>query len=215
VQEARFLGRRYRGVRKYISDSTRDAADARALAGPDVIHIATHLTVDDQSPWQLAIPSIVGSRGKAIRTGEIAMMDLRARLAVLSSCESAGGRVVSGEGVLGLSSAFLSAGVPTVVASLWPVSDLATARFMEHFYLAMEEGQSVVAALDAARRATRSEPETNHPFYWAGFVIVGDGETRVLLTRRPRFPWFVILVVLLVAGGVVVSMRRRRIRRLR
>jgi hypothetical protein len=83
---------------------------------------------------------------------------------------------------------------------------------MEHFYRAMEDGQRVVAALDAARQAMRSVPETSHPFYWAGFVIVGSGETRISLTRRPPFPWFAILAILLVAAGIGVTLHRRRIR---
>jgi tetratricopeptide (TPR) repeat protein len=210
VKEVRDLGRRYRDVHVHVSDSRETAMDIDVLSGPDVIHIATHLAMDDQNPWQSTIRSIRGHRDEAIRTGEIASMELSARLAVLSSCESAGGRVLSGEGVLGLSSAFLSAGVPAVVASLWPVSDRATARFMEHFYRAIADGNNVVTALNTSRQTMRADTETRHPFYWAGFVIIGDGDMKVPLTMRRRFPWFVVLGILPLVGGAGFLIRRQR-----
>jgi hypothetical protein len=70
----------------------------------------------------------------------------------------------------------------------------------------------VVAALDTTRQAMRSVPETSHPFYWAGFVIVGDGETEISLTRRRSFPWYAVLAALLVVAGIAVMMHGRQVR---
>jgi CHAT domain-containing protein len=210
-REVHELGKRYAGVETHFMNSIDGAVSASDIDGPDVIHIATHLEVNDQSPWQSTIPSIKGAEGEVLRTGEIAAMELATRMAVLSSCESARGRVVSGEGVLGLSSAFLSAGVPTVVASLWSVSDLATAQFMEHFYHAIADGQTVVTALETARNIMSVSPETRHPFYWAGFVIIGDGETTIPLERRRLSLWVPLLGILLVAGATGLLIRRRRL----
>jgi len=113
---------------------------------------------------------------------------------VLAGCETAGGRSTNGEGVLGLTSAFLSAGVPVVVSSRWAVDDHVTAALMSRFYEGLAAGESVAAALRGAQLAVRSDRRTSHPFYWAGFAVVGDG-TRVIapLKVAHRFdPWHVV-----------------------
>jgi tetratricopeptide (TPR) repeat protein len=121
-----------------------------------------------------------------LRAGDIASRLVRARLAVLSGCESALGRVSSGEGVLGLTSAFLSAGVPAVVATLWPVDDAVTADLMDAFYTGLTRGETVSSALRHAQEAIRERRGTGHPFYWAGFVVVGNGDIAVDLDRSRR-----------------------------
>ena len=92
------------------------------------------------------------------------------------ACESAGGRILSGEGVLGLCGAFLSAGIPAVVATLWPVDDRTTAELMTVFYEELARGETVARSLRRAQMAIRQGHETGNPFFWAGFVLVGDGE---------------------------------------
>ena len=143
-------------------------------------------------------------------------MRLPARLAVLSNCQSAGGRIVSGEGVQGLSSAFLSAGVPTVVATLWAVDDRTTAKLMEHFYEELAQGETAASALRAAQVSLSEEPRSQHPYFWAGFVLIGDGDVRVNLTPHggssPWLPGGLLLLVLAVAGSIY-GLRRRRIDR--
>ena len=106
---------------------------------------------------------------------------------MLSGCESALGRVTVGEGVIGLGGAFLSAGVRTVVASLWPVDDRQVGALMEEFYAGLAEGSTISVALRNAQLSMRARSETQHPFYWAGFVVVGDGNARVPLEARDKF----------------------------
>ncbi len=151
------------------------------LRGFDLLHIATHAELDDQSPWQSAL--LLGDT--RLSAAEIARGRLDARLAVLAACASADGRRLSGEGVLGLASAFLGAGLPAVVATLWPVDDAATAQLMERFYAGLAQGRSAAAALADAQAALRAEAATAHPFFWAGVVLIGDGEAGLLLPRRP------------------------------
>jgi CHAT domain-containing protein/tetratricopeptide (TPR) repeat protein len=172
--EVRWLRRSFRDVRvRSAEDSGRWSAD---LARCDVIHLASHVRVDDVHPWRSGLPQL--------RAQQIAGLRLPARLVVLAGCESAGGRLVSGEGVLGLTTAFASASVPSVVATLWPVSDRATNRLTRAFYSALAEGRSAGEALRMAQRAVRDDPRTRHPFYWAGFVLVGEEGTGVPLRRR-------------------------------
>ena len=143
----------------------------QALRSSRILHFATHTTVDDREP---ALSSIT-LPDRSLRLFELYGKSIRADLVVLSSCRSASGAEISGEGTIGLARGFLHAGARRVVASLWSVDDQATARLMEHFYTALFRGkQSPSAALHAAQETLRAEPRWSHPAYWSGFVLQGD-----------------------------------------
>jgi len=182
--------------------------DPEELARYDILHLAAHARIDDQRPWTSEIQLRPRGSGPGLRADWIATQPLRARLTVLSACATASGRVLSGEGVLGLSSAFLNAGVPCVIASLWPVADAATVPLMDRFYRRLASGSTVAAALAEAQAQARLDPATGHPFWWAGFVVVGDGEVRVDLERRPS-DW-VWLILALPGTGIVLWVLHRR-----
>lgn len=185
--EVRSLERRYAGVT--VRDGRRASAppDERALAPWSVLHFAAHARALEQSPWEsglLCADSAAAGDGPWLTARRIAAMRLNARLAVLSGCETAGGRVLGGEGVAGLTNGFHSAGVGCVVSSLWAVDDAATARLFEVFYTRLQAGADVAAALEAGREALRRDPATAHPHWWAGFVVSGDGASRISLKSR-------------------------------
>ena len=117
------------------------------------------------------------SRDGVLLAEEIAGLDLGAvRTVVLSACDTGVGRVVDGEGVLGLPRAFRQAGARTTVMSLWPIQDEATRRWMEIFDARRREGADVATAVHAAQRETRDAGRragSEHPFYWAAFVAIG------------------------------------------
>ncbi len=200
--------RSYRGVT--VAGGVGPAIDDSLLSGADVLHFASHLKLDDQRPWQSGL--LLGSAGEptVLRAGEISAMELGARLVVLSSCASAGGRVLSGEGVLGISSAFLSAGASSIVATLWPVDDRVTADFMACLYAHLARGEPVAAALGHAQRALERRPETSHPFYWAGFIVTGDPDVEVSLEPRGPGRDRLLLVVLLLTAALFAASRRSR-----
>jgi CHAT domain-containing protein len=101
---------------------------------------------------------------------DVSHLDLNADLVVLSACESGRGRIYNGEGVRGLTAAFLRAGSRAVVCSLWKVDDDETARFMEAFYSHVKSGARPAEALRAIRRAVA---RYKAPADWAAFVLVG------------------------------------------
>jgi CHAT domain-containing protein/tetratricopeptide (TPR) repeat protein len=145
------------------------ARGGRRLAA---LHLACHGYVDADHP---ALSGLALSGGEFLTVDAIQRTRLPADLAVLSACESAGGRVVAGEGVLGLVRAFHVAGVPRVVVSDWAVPDAGTRPLMRRFYAAMrEKGLSPAAALAAAQRASIAEGgPASHPSAWAAFVFWG------------------------------------------
>ena len=113
---------------------------------------------------------------------ELMQLDLKADLAVLSACETARGRVGAGEGMIGLSWAMFIAGIPSIVVSQWKVEAAGTRDLMVNFHRALispsPAGRSRPTKTEALRQAAlklMKNLETRHPFYWAGFVLVGDG----------------------------------------
>ena len=101
--------------------------------------------------------------------------DLRSELAVLSACDSGVGKVVSGEGVMGLPFAMFVAGNVNTILSLWPVDDKATAEFVTRLFEHLRAGQGAAQALAATKREFARHRRYGHPAYWAPFVLVGAG----------------------------------------
>lgn len=148
-----------------------------------------------------------------LRAWQIARLALPAKLAVLSACETAGGRVTNGEGTLGMTAAFLSAGVPVVVSSLWAIDDRATAEVMRAFYRHLARRETVATALRLAQLELARRHSHAHPFFWAGFTVVGDGSMVVEIEERPARAKVVLLAasalgLVLVTAAVI---RRRRL----
>ena len=98
-----------------------------------------------------------------------------AELVVLSACDTALGKEVRGEGLVGLVRAFMYAGAKGVLASLWKADDEGTRRLMTGFYRSMlVDNLSPAAALRAAQVSMLQEPEWREPFFWSGFVLQGE-----------------------------------------
>jgi CHAT domain-containing protein len=184
----RDLARRYHDVSARQAGDEANAVTVDELATADLLHVAAHMQPDDQHPWRsrLELGDREGRDGGYTAT-EVASLDLGARLVFLSSCGTATGRIMSGEGVLGMTAAVLATGVPAVVSTLWPVDDAATTVFSRRFYGALAKGETVASALREAQLALRDDPATAAPFFWAGFVLAGDGDVRAPLSARK--PW--------------------------
>lgn len=186
-REVENLSAHFAGVTaRYAGDDGRVSFTTGELASHAGLHFAGHSEIDDQLPWRSGIVLGPATRGgdSLLTAGELAAAPVGARLVVLSSCESAGGRARVGEGVAGLTTAFLVAGAPTVVATLWPVDDRVTVRLMDRFYAGLAAGRDASDALKAAQEDLRAAAETAHPFYWAGFVLVGEPGTTFPLQAR-------------------------------
>ena len=151
-----------------------------ALSGYRIVHLATHGVLDSERPsLSSLILSLVDEHGARqngyLRLHDIYNMRLDADLVVLSACQTALGKEIKGEGLVGLTRAFIYAGAPRVVASLWQVSDLATAELMKTFYRGMlQQHLPPAAALRAAQLQMSREPRWASPYFWAGFVLQGD-----------------------------------------
>jgi len=141
--------------------------------------IATHGFLDTARPSLSAIAlSLVSPDGTPqegfLRAHELYNLNLSADLVVLSACETGLGKEIRGEGLIGLTRAFMYAGASRVIVSLWSVSDRATASLMSRLYREMlRNGRTPAASLRAAQLALRSDARWQHPYYWAAFTIQG------------------------------------------
>ncbi|HEY0555645.1 MAG TPA: CHAT domain-containing tetratricopeptide repeat protein, partial [Thermoanaerobaculia bacterium] len=160
--------------------ASRDLALSGRLRDFRYIHFATHGLFDAARPELSGLAlSRVGPDGQPkegfLGLRDIYDLDLAADLVVLSGCQTALGKEVRGEGLLGLTRGFLYAGAPRVVASLWWIDDRATATLMTSFYHALWiEGLRPAAALRKARLALSRQPRFRDPAYWGAFILQGD-----------------------------------------
>ncbi|MEA2600065.1 MAG: hypothetical protein QOF89_1057 [Acidobacteriota bacterium] len=160
--------------------ANRDLVLSGALRRYRILHFATHGLLDPVLPERSGVVlSLVDDQGKRregfLSAPDVAGLDLPAELAVLSACQTALGREVRGEGVVGLTQAFFRAGVRGVVVGYWNVDDRATSTLMASFYRnLLVRGMPPAEALRAAQLAIRNEARWNAPYYWAGFSFHGD-----------------------------------------
>ncbi len=160
--------------------ANRNTAMSQNFGNSKFIHFATHGVVNSEFPELSGIVlSLWDETGREqdgfLRLHDIYNLKLNTDLVVLSACETALGKEIRGEGIVGLSRGFMYAGAPSVVASLWRVDDRATADLMRRFYQRMiREGLPPAAALRGAQSSMLAEKSTSHPFYWAGFTLQGE-----------------------------------------
>jgi CHAT domain-containing protein/tetratricopeptide (TPR) repeat protein len=171
--------------RVYTGAAAREERVKSEIGNYRVVHFATHGILDDRSPLYSHL-LLAQEPGNSVEDGllearEIMEMDLQAELVVLSACQTAGGRVGAGEGVIGMTWALFVAGCPTTLVSQWKVDTRSTSRLMIEFHGNLHrqhQRSAVTSKAEALRQAMltllRSE-EYELPYYWAPFVLVGDG----------------------------------------
>jgi CHAT domain-containing protein/tetratricopeptide (TPR) repeat protein len=149
-----------------------------------LIHLATHGMIDNKQPLysHLLLTKTEGDpeNDGRLEARQIMDMNLNADLAVLSACETANGRISPGEGVMGVSWAFFVAGTRSMLVSQWKVNSASTSALMMNFYDVFESKQNQprgkkATALRYATLKTMKDQRYRHPFYWAGFVMIGNG----------------------------------------
>ena len=161
--------------------ASRDAVTRGSLASQRILHFATHGELSSKyAGISRLVLSLFDSGGQRREDGfwhayEIYREHLPAELVVLSACETALGEQIPGEGLMGLTRAFMNAGAPRVMVSLWRVDDQATAALMGSFYEhLLARRLPPPAALRAAKNFVRSHGKWESPYYWAGFVLQGE-----------------------------------------
>jgi len=178
--EVAAIGRIFGGRARVLVGAEGSERVFRTLAPEQgIVHLATYGVLNKHNPlFSFVELGAGGGEDGRLEVHEVFGLKLSARLLVLSACQTglASGAladVPAGDDWVGLVQAFLFSGVENVVATLWPVQDLATARVMERFYTALAAGRPEAEALAEAQRAAARDPATAHPFFWAGFTLAG------------------------------------------
>jgi CHAT domain-containing protein/Tfp pilus assembly protein PilF len=161
-------------------DATKATAMSQSLGDYKVVHLATHGLVNSEHPALSGLVfSLIDREGRNqdgfLRLSDIYNLELSADLVVLSACQTALGKEIKGEGLVGITRGFMYAGSPRVMASLWKVDDEATAELMKKFYEGiLRRGQRPGEALRAAQMWMLKQPRWKAPYYWAGFILQGE-----------------------------------------
>jgi CHAT domain-containing protein len=192
----------------YVKKEASEEKSKSLSPNYDILHFATHAQLNEDDPLSSAV--LLAREGKEdgrLEVREIFGMDLKANLVVLSGCDTALGKLSTGDELVGLTRAFIYAGTPSVVASLWSVDDSSTAHLMASFYRNLKTMSKVEALRQAQLELIRGEGRsdmlarrgvggigklgetvksdasqntisvsTSHPYFWAPFILVGDGK---------------------------------------
>ena len=169
-----------RGMKAVDFHANRATATSTELSRYQIVHFATHGLLNSQHPELSGIVlSLVDERGRPqdgfLRLHDVYNLNMPAEVVVLSSCQTALGKEIRGEGLIGLVRGFMYAGAARVVASLWKVDDWSTSELMKRFYKKMiVEKYSPSAALRAAQIEMWQQERWRAPYYWAAFTIQGE-----------------------------------------
>ncbi len=175
----------------------------------DILHLATHSIINQRDPnyTKLMFAPDEYEDGE-LHIYELENLSLNARLVTLSACNTGIGKIAEGEGVMSLARSFRSVGVPSVVMSLWPASDKSTPELMKYFYQNLKDGQTKDEALNNARKSylSTAEGKARHPFYWGGFVLIGDNSP---INNERNLLVYVIPSVLVIVTILTVYRRKK------
>lgn len=171
------------GAAPLLGREANEASVREDIESADVIHLASHSVTQSAMPMSSGIllspprtdpPAGEMDNDGVLQAWEIfSQLRLRAELVVLSACDTALGRTVRGEGIVGLARAFQYAGARSLVASQWEVGDRSTSALMLAFYEALGAGKQKDEALRLAMTKVAAAKETGHPHYWAAFTLTG------------------------------------------
>jgi CHAT domain-containing protein len=202
----------------YLDESATEDNFKKHAADYDILHLAMHTIVDNENPMysKLAFTQNIDSvEDGFLNTYEIYNMKYNARMAVLSSCKTGYGRLQKGEGVMSLARGFMYAGCPSIIMTLWEVSDKSGVLLMENFYRSLKKGKTKTQALrDAKLEFLRKADQLKaNPYFWSTYVSIGDDSS--LYAHRSGILWIVVASSLVIAAGTVAIIWYLQIRRKR
>ncbi|MCP4751448.1 MAG: CHAT domain-containing protein [Proteobacteria bacterium] len=166
----------------YLREKAKESTVKSSISGYKYIHFATHGILDERNPEFSGVVMNLIQKDKPedgfLQASEIFDLKINSDLVILSACETGLGKVIKGEGMVGLTRAFLFAGTPSIVVSLWTVADESTSKLMIYFYEFLNKGYSKDDALRRARIALMDEKDDDvslytDPFYWGPFILNG------------------------------------------
>ncbi|HKK64034.1 MAG TPA: CHAT domain-containing tetratricopeptide repeat protein, partial [Bacteroidales bacterium] len=164
-----------------------------------VLHLAMHTIMDDENPMYSKLAFTRNEKDTLddnnLYTYEIYNLQLNADLVVLSSCSSGFGKMQKGEGMMSMARGFIYAGCPSIIMTLWQISDRSSSELMAHFYKHLKRGKTKKNALRQAKidYLKKSDNLKSNPYFWSAFMVVGEN-TPVFKNRTPTIVLGVIII---------------------
>ncbi len=181
----------------YLGADAGEQAVKEACSEASILHFSTHTLIDDKDPMYSVL--MFAENDQLENEGylyayELYNRTISAEMAVLSACETGYGKWSRGEGILSLNRAFVHAGCPSTVMSLWQIDDKASAELVSYFYAFLQKGLSKDKALRQAKLHYLQESESvfAHPYYWAALVSVGNQKALSIYTGVGFGKWMLI-----------------------
>lgn len=220
AREAERLGRHFARTTTLRPKLTPDTELSAELASLDVfgrgriLHFIAHGIFDDLRPWRSGLYLAGGdsSDARKLEIADVYALDFRSELVTLSACETAGGTLEESVGFTGFTQALLASGAQAVLAPLWSVDDASSPYFMSTYYEMLSGGQSKADALREAQLSFLRDDRLQHPYFWASYVLFGDGSTGIELSERPArsLPVRTLLLGVALLGASLWARRRSR-----
>ncbi|MEL7532705.1 MAG: CHAT domain-containing protein, partial [Bacteroidota bacterium] len=170
------------GGKAYLDEAATKEIFLQEAADYKLLHLAMHGLLSGENTEFAALafhPSSDSAGEFLLSMEEIAAMELSADLVVLSACETGAGRLRRGEGIISMARAFREAGCPNILMSLWTADDKSSTLIMQDFFGRLKSGDKIAEAIRAAKLELMStQLLQSHPYYWAGFVPLGNPNDR-------------------------------------
>jgi len=180
----------------------------------DILHLAMHTIIDDENPMFSRLVFTINNDDTVddgfLNTYEIYNMNLTARMAVLSACNTGTGRLQRGEGIISLARGFIYAGVPGIVMTLWSVEDKSGAEIMTAFYKYIKEGFTKNEALRKAKLDYLNEANAikAHPYFWSAYVNIGNTDSLIEQSFLKKNIYFIVPVILILIISSYIILRK-------
>ncbi len=205
---------KYLNTEIYLDYKATEGSFKRHASDYEILHLAMHTILDDKNPLysKMAFTQLVEEEEDGfLHAFEIYNMQLNARLAVLSSCSSGFGKLQEGEGMQSLARSFSYAGCPSILMSLWEVADYATVEMMDYFYKYLIQGFSKPEALRLSKLdfITKADGLKSNPFFWSGFIILGDSEPLFNSFNYSKLRIFLIPLLFVSLVVLVIFLRKQ------
>lgn len=213
-----------KGIRKAIPGKTLSGSKAtersfkKEASQYNILHFAMHTLINNEEPMLSKLvfyQNNDSTEDGMLNTYELFSMNLNARLAVLSACNTGSGRLIKGEGIMNLARGFIYAGVPSIVMTLWSVEDQTSATIVKKFYYYLDKGIPKDQALRQAKLDLLNEGDMlhAHPYYWAAYVPIGDYSPMTLSKPFWLNVAFSLLALVAILGMIQLLRQKRTLER--
>jgi CHAT domain-containing protein len=202
--------------RVFMNERATEANFKKYAPDYNVLHLAMHTIMKDDNPLRSLLAFTTADspdpsdtiEDNRLYAYEIYNMQLNADMAVLSSCSSGFGKMHKGEGMMSLARGFYYAGCPSIVMTLWQVSDKSSSELMTDFYKYLKKGKSKQEAMRLAKidYLDESDDLTSNPYFWTGFVVLGDNSP---IYRKSGLTYWISIIGLFIGILIFFQYRKR------